>query len=137
MAGKESGIGWTTASRDDSADSLKAIVNCVLNIDFSITRGVQDVTGLDKSAMERLLLLGDYSSTWLMAFNDCSGKSFDVHKTVASADAVRDEKLTISAQKLDTKVLLTGMDLARAADGSFTISGPAVLQDGTDPTWTT
>lgn len=133
---KEAGLAFTVANRDTSG-GIGTLVNCLLNIDFSITRGVQDVTGLDKSAMERLLLLGDYSSTWLMAFNDATDKSFDVHKTISSADVARTEKLTISAQTLCQEVLLVGMDIARAADGSLTISGPAVLQSGTDPTWTT
>ena len=85
--------------------------------------------------MERLLLLGDYTSTWLMSFNDASSRSFDVHKTVGSADVTRSESLVVSGQTLNNEVLLIDMAIARAADGSLTITGPAVLQDGTDHTW--
>ena len=132
---KESGIGWTTAARDVSGGGVGTLTNCTLNVDFATPRNTQDVTGLDLSSTERLLLLGDYSSTFTMAFNDAACKSFDVHKTVASADATRTETLVISGQTLPNEVLLTDMQLARGADGSFTIIGPAVLQSGIDPTW--
>jgi len=90
---------------------------------------------MDKSATERLLLLGDMSSTYTMVFNDASNKSFDVHKTIASADVTRTCTLTISGQTLANEVLLTDMALSRGSDGSLIITGPAVLQSGTDPTW--
>lgn len=135
MAGKESGLGWTTAGRDVSGGGLAVLVNCTTNVDLSITRNVQDITGMDKSAMERLLLLGDYSSSWTMIYNDCACKSFDVHKTISSADVTRTETLAVSGQTLTNEVLLTDMALSRGADGSLIISGPAVLQSGTDPTW--
>ena len=134
MAGKESGLGWTTAARDVSGGGVGTLTNCVTNVDFATPRNSQDITGMDKSAMERLLLLGDYSSTWTMAFNDCACKSFDVHKTVASADVTRTETLVISGQTLPNEVLLVDAQFARAADGSFIITGPALLQSVTDPT---
>ena len=90
---------------------------------------------MDKSAMERQLLLGDMSSTYTMIFNDASTKSFCVHKTIASTDVARTCTLTISGQTLANEVLLTDMALSRGSDGSLIITGPAVLQSGTDPTW--
>lgn len=133
---KESGLGWTTASRDDSAGVLRALVATVLNVDFAMPRNVQDITGMDKSSIERLLLLGDYSSTWTGVFDDAANNAHDVHKTVASADVTRSESLAISGQTLNNEVLLTDYGLVRAASGELTWSGPAVLQSGTDPTWT-
>ena len=132
---KESGLAWTTASRDDSGGTLRALVNDVLNVDFATPRNVQDSTGMDKSAMERILLLGDYSSTWNGVFNDAVNTAHDVHKTAASADATRSESLVISGQTLNTEVLLTNYALTRAASGELTWSAPAVLQNGTVPTW--
>ncbi len=138
MAGKESGLGWSVASRDDSAGSLRAIVNDVTNVDLSITRNTQDTTGMDKSAAERLLLLGDYSSAWTMVYNDAAGaSSYQVHKTVSTSNVVRSEDLRVSGQILLNEVVLTDMVMSRAADGSLIITAPAVLQSGTDPTWTT
>src|ERR1044072_3154205 len=62
MAGKLTGLGWTTLSLDDGAASLQDIKNDVTNFNFAMPRGVQDVTGVDKSAYERLLLLADFSA---------------------------------------------------------------------------
>lgn len=133
---KESGLGWTTASRDDSGGTLRALVNSVPSITFATPRNVQETTGLDNSSMERILLLGDYSSTWDGVFNDASNDAHDVHKTVASADVTRSESLVVSGQTLANEVLLTDYALTRAATGELTWSGPAALQSGTDPTWT-
>lgn len=132
---KESGLGWSTASRDDSGGTLRAIVNCVRNIDFATPRNTTEITGLDKSSTERLLLLGDYSSNWTLSFNDAANTGFCVHKTVASADVTRSEALTVSGQSLNNEVLLTDMALSRDAAGDLVITGPAVLQSGCDPTW--
>ena len=132
---KESGLAWTTASRDDSADSLKALVNDVVSLDFATPRVMQETTGLDKSGMERLELLADYSSNWSGVFNDASNLSHDVHKTVGSASVTRSESLVISGQTLNNEVKLTDYALTRAPSGEFTWVGPAVLADGTAPNW--
>ena len=135
MTVKESGLGWSCAKRDDSGTTERCIVNCVLNVDFSTPRNSQDSTGMDKSATERILLLGDYQSNWSGVFNDACNVSFCVHKTVTSADVARTEKLVISGKTLNNEVLLTDFSLTRATSGEFTWAGPAVLQSGTDPTW--
>lgn len=133
---KESGLAWTTASRDDSADSLKSLVNDVVSLDFATPRAMQETTGLDNSAMERLELLADYSSNWSGVFNDASNQAHDVHKTVGSASVTRSESLVISGQTLNNEVKLTDYALTRAATGEFTWVGPAVLANGSAPTWT-
>lgn len=132
---KETGLGWTTCSVDDSAGSLRALVNDVTGVSFSIPRAVQDVTGLDKSAIERLLLLSDFSVTIDGVFNDASNVSHDVFKTVGSADVARTVTMVVSGQTLTNECLLTDYALTRASTGEFTYSVPAVLQSGTDPTW--
>jgi hypothetical protein len=132
---KETGLGWTTCSVDDSGSSLRALVNDVTGVSFAIPRSVQDVTGLDKSAIERLLLLSDFSVTLDGVFNDGTNASHDVFKTVASADVTRTVTLVISGQTLTNECLLTDYSLTRASTGEFTYSVPGVLQSGTDPTW--
>tara|TARA_Y100000310_G_scaffold326461_1_gene391395 strand:+ start:1327 stop:1737 length:411 start_codon:yes stop_codon:yes gene_type:complete len=134
---KESGLGWSTASRDDAGGNVRALVADVTNVDFATPRNTQDITGMDKSAMERLLLLGDYSSTWTIVFNDAANEMHDVHKTATTADVVRTETLTISGQILTNEVILTDYVVSRAASGELVATCPAVLQDGTDPIWTT
>ncbi len=60
---KETGLGWTTLSVDDSGGTPVVIKNDITDLSISTPRGVQDVTGVDKSAKEALLLLADCSLT--------------------------------------------------------------------------
>lgn len=132
---KESGLGWTTLSVDDSGGTARAIKNDVTNFSFATPRGVQDVTGVDKSAMERLLLLADFSVDLNGVFNDATGLSHDVLKTVPSTSVNRTVTLTVSGQTLASECVFTDYALTRAADGSLTWTAPGVLADGTVPTW--
>lgn len=133
---KETGLGWTTLSIDDSGGTLRDIKNDVTNFEFSTPRAVQETTGVDKSAMERLLLLADYSATFNGVFNDATNASHDVLKTVCSASVTRTVSLSVSGQSLSAECLVTDYQLTRADSGELTWQAPAVLQDGTAPTWT-
>lgn len=120
---------------DDSSGTPRAIKNDVTNLQFATPRGVQDVTGVDKSAMERLLLLADYSITLNGVFNDASGQAHDVFKTVPSTSVNRTVTLVVSGDTLPNECLFTDYALTRAQDGSLTWTAPGVLSDGTVPTW--
>lgn len=137
---KENGLGWSALSIDDSGGTLRDIRNDITNLTFATPRGVQDVTGIDKSAMERLLLLADASFTFNGVFNDATNASHDVFKTVPSTSVAREITLTVSGQTLGTTpqitVLLTDYQLTRAASGELTWSVPAALANGEVPTWT-
>lgn len=133
---KETGLGWTTASVDDSGGTLRAIRNDFTNFQFATPRGVQDVTGVDKLAFERLLLLADFSITWNGVFNDATNQAHDVFKTVSSTSINRTTTLVVSGQTLTNEVLYTDYPLTRAASGELTFAVPGVLADGTVPTWT-
>lgn len=132
---KETGLGWTTLSVDDATGTPQAIKNDVTNFQFATPRAVQDVTGIDKSAMERLLLLADFSITLNGVFNDAAGASHAVLKTVPSTSVAREVTLAVSGQTLVNNVLFTDYSLNRNDDGSLTWSAPGVLADGTVPTW--
>lgn len=132
---KENGLGWTTLSVDDSGGTVRAIKNDITNFEFATPRGVQDITGVDKSAMERLLLLADFSITLNGVFNDAANQAHDVFKTVPSTSVARTVTLAVSGQTLPNECLFTDYALTRAADGSLTFSAPGVLSDGTVPTW--
>ena len=132
---KEAGLGWTTLSVDDSADAVKTIKNDITDFSFATPRGVQDITGVDKSAFERLLLLADFSITLNGVFNDGSGQEHDVFKTVSSTSVARTVTLVVSSQTLANETLFTDYSLTRGADGAFTWTAPGVLADGTVPTW--
>lgn len=132
---KESGLGWTTCSVDTSAGAAKAIKNDVTSLQFATPRGVQDVTGIDKSAYERILLLADFSITLNCVFNDAADQMHDVFKTVSSTSVARTTTLTVSGQTLANEVLYTDYPLNRADGGELTAAIPGVLADGTVPTW--
>lgn len=132
---KQSGLGWTTLSVDDSAGSAKDIRNDVTEFDFATPRAVQDVTGVDKSAMERLLLLADFSINLNGVFNVAANLSHDVFKTVPSTSVLRTVSLGIGGKTLPNECLFTDYQLKRAAGGELTWTAPGVLADGTVPTW--
>jgi len=134
---KESGLGWTAFTVDDSSGSGQNIRNDTTGLSWSIPRGIQDTTGLDKSARETLLLLADFSFNANGVFNDDTDMSHDVFKTVASASVVRTVLITISGQALTNECNLSDYSLSRAQSGEFTWTVPGVLADGTAPTWTT
>lgn len=132
---KESGLGWSTCSIDDSGGTARAIVNDFTNISFAIPRGVQDVTGIDKSAYERLLLLADATFEGTGVFNDASNMSHDVFKTVSSTSVQRTVTLTVSGQTLANEMIFTDYPLTRAASGELTFTVPGQLANGSVPTW--
>jgi hypothetical protein len=132
---KQSGLGWSVCSVDDSAGAVKTIINDVTNLQFATPRAVQDITGIDKSAMERLLLLADFSITLNVVFNPATGQSHDVFKTVPSTSVARTVTLTVASKTLANEVLFTDYPLQRSESGELTASVPGVLADGTVPTW--
>jgi len=132
---KETGLGITTLSVDDSGGSARAIVNDITNFSFSTPRGIQDVTGVDKSAMERLLLIADAQVQLNGVFNDASNAAHDVFKTVPSTSVARTVTFVVSGQTLPNEMLFSDYALTRATDGSLTWTAPGALANGTVPTW--
>ncbi|MGQ5576772.1 hypothetical protein [Streptomyces sp. ECR3.8] len=134
---KESGLGWSVCSVDDASGTPRDIKNDITNLQFATPRGVQDATGIDKSAYERILLLADFSITLNGVFNDAANMGHDVFKTVPSTSVARTTTLTVSGQSLANECLYTDYPLTRSDSGELTYSVPGVLADGTVPTWTT
>lgn len=132
---KESGLAWSVLSVDDAGGTVRAIRNDITNFQFATPRGVQDVTGVDKSAYERLLLLADFTITLNGVFNDAAGMSHDVFKTVPSTSVARTTTLTVSGQTLAGELIYTDYPLTRAQSGELTFAVPGVLADGSTPTW--
>lgn len=132
---KEGGMGASVAV-DDSTGTPRTISNDITNFSMSTPRGVQDVTGVDKSAIERLLLLADFSFNPTGVFNDASNLSHTVFRTVPSTTVARTTTIGISGQTLAGELLYTDYGLTRGQDGSLTWTAPGVLADGTVPTWT-
>lgn len=122
-----------TLSVDDSGGVLRDISNDVSAVQFGTPTNLQDVTGLDKSAIERISLLADATvSITVPAFNDASNASFDVLKTRTGTRTVT---ILISGQTLTMEMLLGDVQWARNADGSVGATATLSLQSGTVPAW--
>jgi len=132
---KETGLGWTTLSVDDSAGTPRDLRNPVTDLQFATPRAVQDVTGIDKSAMERLLLLADFTISLNGVFDDGANLAHATLKTVPSTSVVRTVSIGVSGQTLANECLFTDYALTRSAAGELTWTSPGVLADGTVPTW--
>lgn len=134
MAGKLTGIGMTVTVDDANGDA-RAITNDVTNISFSTPRGSQDVTGLDKSAIERLLLLADGTVTINGVFNVDANKSHDVFKSVPTTSVARTVVIVVGGATLTMEMIFTDYSLNRGNDGSLTWTATGSLSNGTAPTW--
>lgn len=132
---KSTGLGWTTLSVDDASNTQQDIRNDVTNLQFATPRAVQDVTGIDKSAIERLLLLADFSITLNGVFNPAANHQHDVLKTVPSTSVNRLVTIVTNGKTLAPTALFTDYSLTRAAGGELTWSAPGVLANGVVPTW--
>ena len=131
---KESGLGMTVAI-DDSGTTARTISNDITSIDWATPREEQDITGLDKSARERLLLLADFTVSISGVFNDASNMSHDVFKTVPSSSVARTTTLTISSHVLAGELFYTDYALGRSSSGELPWSAPGALAGGAVPTW--
>lgn len=131
---KESGLSMTV-NLDDSSDASQDISNDVTNLSWEMPRATQDITGVDKSAIERLLLLADFSLDLNGVFNDATDASHDVLKDHNSTSQARDTSVAISGQTLSAVVFPTSYNLTRAATGEFTWTSTLVNQDGNAPAW--
>ena len=109
------------------------IRNDVTDLSFATPRGVQDTTGIDKSAHERLLLLADFSIAPKGVFN--SAVSHVVFKTVPSTSVVRPVAITVNGTNLSANCLFSDYALSRSNAGELTWSAPGALADGSVPTW--
>ena len=138
---KTSGLGGVIKV-DDSGSVARTITNDVTNYTFTTPRNVQDITGVDKSANERLLLLADFTVTLNGVFNSAAAnQSHDVFKTVPSTSVQRHVELdplgtTTGLPKLTNLCVLTDYQITRANTGELTWQVPGSLADGTVPAWT-
>jgi hypothetical protein len=132
---KISGLGMTTLSVDDATGTPRDIRNDVTNFDIATPRATQDVTGVDKSAMERLLLLADASGTLTGVVNPSANRAHAVLSTVSSTSVNRTITMTVGGVTLANECVITDYALKRSASGELTYDSPFALADGTVPTW--
>jgi hypothetical protein len=137
---KVSGLGGAVLVQD-AASAVQTITNDITNYAFTTPRAVQDVTGVDKPANERILLLADYSVTLNGVFNQATNMSHAVFSTIPSTNVTRSVELDVTGVTTGLPVmkvncLLTDYQITRAATGELTFQVPGQLADGATPTWT-
>jgi hypothetical protein len=133
---KENGLAWTTLSVDDGGGTPVDIRADVSNLQWTMPRGVQDVTGIDKSAYERLLLLADFSMTLNgVGFDDQASQAHTTFKTVSSTSVQRTVFINISGQTLAVECIASDYGITRGNDGAMTWTVPLTLANGVVPTW--
>lgn len=134
---KSSGLGWTTLSIDDVGGTPVALKNDFNAVQFGTPLAVQDVTGLDSFAIERLALLGDMSFTGNgAAMNPAASKSHVTLANQVDRRTARTVTITVNGKTLAAEMLFTDFSYNRGADGGLPFTAPAVLADGTVPAWT-
>jgi hypothetical protein len=108
------------------------ITNDVTNLTLSTPWGTQDVTGLDKSAVERILLLADCTGNLNGVFNTAATMS---HATLKTA-GVKTFVIGFPGATATFSAVTTDYQLTVGTDGSLTWSVPFSLSSGTAVAWT-
>ena len=130
---KTTGLGFSSCSLGDSSNSPVVIKNDVTELNWATPRAVQDVTGIDKSAIERLLLLADFTVSLKGVFN--AAVSHTALRTVSSTSVNRTLTLVVAGATLTNNVVVTDYQITRSATGELTWTAPGSLADGNVPTW--
>jgi|TARA_R110000824_G_scaffold390897_1_gene588360 hypothetical protein len=135
---KISGLG-DTISIDDSGGTARAISNDITDFSINNSQNLLDATGIDKSAMEKIIGLGDATVQISGVFNAASNMSHDVFKTKSG---VRTVQITLyesgsTDPRLTMEMLIGNYDLSRGTDGSLNWTSTLSLSNGTVPAWST
>lgn len=131
---KSTGLAWTTmnVTKSDGSTVVDIRNNCT-NLDFATPRAVQDVTGIDKSAHERLLLLADFTLN-LSGVMD-PAVSHLVFRDLGAGTVNRATSIVVNGATLNNNCLITDYPLTRSANGDLTWKVPMSLADGAVPVW--
>ena len=108
------------------------ISNDVTSFTLNTPTGVQDVTGVDKSGVERLALLKDTSGTMTGAFNTTASMSHATFKT----PGVKTFVIALPGATATFTAVTTDYALVRGQDGSLSWSVPFEMSDGIVVAWT-
>jgi hypothetical protein len=135
---KTSGLG-ALVSVADAGGTPRIISNDITDFSLNTPRGVQDTTGVDKSAHERLLLLADVSVSLKGVFNSAANESHAVFSTVTSGSVERATSVAPTSNNstpiLAFNALYSDYGLTRAAAGELTWQTKGDLADGAVPAW--
>ena len=135
---KISGLGDYFAV-DTSGGALKDISNDVTSLGVNVGQNLMDITGLDKSAMERLIGLADGSFAVAGVFNPSANQA---HSVFSNRSGTRTATYAIGGNTqgnsvLSMECLVGDYNQNRTADGMVSFTATLSLSNGTTPTWST
>ena len=130
---KQTGIALDALSVDDASGTPVDIRASVTNWDLAFPRGIQDVTGQNAAAMDRLGLLAD-SSVNLTGVVDAA-TSHLVFKTVPTTSVGRTVTIDAGTPSVANEYFFTDYTWTRAQDGSLVWAAPGVLTGGVINAW--
>jgi hypothetical protein len=107
------------------------ITNDVTNLTVSTPYGVQDVTGLDKLGIERLLLLGDCTGSLSGVFNTTASMSHATFKAPGSKTFV----IGFPGATLTFTAVTTDYQVTHDQAGTLVWTVPFSLSSGTPAVW--
>jgi hypothetical protein len=135
---KISGLG-AKITLGDAGNTPRTISNDITDFTLNTPIALQDITGVDKSAHERLALLSDLTCQLKGVFNTASNMSHAVLSTCTTNAVVR--ALAVfptsngSTPTLPANVLIDSYNVTRSNAGDLTFQSGLSLQDGSIPTW--
>lgn len=124
-------------SVDDSSGTPQTISEDATQVTIATPQGQQDTTGLDKTAIERLGLLKDYTLTVTGVADFATNKEHDVFKANPASNATRTVVVTLanSAATLTAEMNLQDYGFSRNQNGELTYTATLVNADGAAPVW--
>jgi hypothetical protein len=128
----------TSLTVQDNGAVARDITNDVTDLSLNIGINQLDITGLDKTAIERMNLRGDVTLTMNGIVNNASNKSHDVFKTIHLSTAVARQVVmtTVAGPVFTVTVLFSAYNVTPGADGSLKFSVNGALSSGTTGAWT-
>ena len=135
---KQTGLGDYIAV-DDSGGTARNLSNDITSYSISVPQNMFEVTGVDKSAVERIVGLNDYTLSLNGVFNKASNASHDVFKprTGTRTVTIAIGGNTTGYPELEAEMLVGEYNLERGDDGALNWTASLNLQSGTTPTWGT
>ena len=124
---------------DDSGGSARDISDNVQSYEIGNSQNLLDSTTVSKSALQRLIALGDLQVTINGMFDAASNKSHDVFKTKSGTRTfeLRIGGNSSSNPQLTAEMLVADYNLSRGTDWALNFTASLMLQSGTVPTWGT
>lgn len=128
----------TTVTIDDANGSGRDISADVTSLSINTSRGEQDITGLDKSAMERLLLRSDTTVALQGVYDPGSNLAHAVFSTVGTqaGTVTRTAVIGFPIGTATVETVPSNYNLNVGADGAVTWSVDLHTANGTAIAWT-